>query len=105
MDAKRQQELFSEMEVDMMTDLYNRCVRCVRAYFTALITVPHIRLATSCQKKCIPPRYHDGDLTKGEAICLDRCVGKFMEIHDKVGKKLTEMYMQDEALAKQLQTK
>lgn len=76
----------------------------MRAYFTAA-AVPNIRLATSCQKKCIPPRYHDGDLTKGEAICLDRCVGKFMEIHDKVGKKLTEMYMQDEALAKQLQTK
>jgi signal transduction histidine kinase len=26
-----------------------------------------------------------------------------MEIHDKIGKKLTEMYMQDEALMKQLQ--
>lgn len=78
-------------------------VRSVRA---AHSFSPHLRLAISCQKKCIPPRYHDGDLSKGEAICLDRCVGKFMEIHDKVGKKLTEMYMQDEALTKQLaQTK
>jgi import inner membrane translocase subunit TIM10 len=84
MDAKKQQEIFAEMEIEMMTDLYTR-------------------LTASCQKKCISPKYHEGELTKGESICLDRCVGKFMEIHDKIGKKLTEMYMQDEALMKQLQ--
>ena len=61
------------------------------------------RLAKSCQKKCIPPKYVEADLTKGESICLDRCVAKFLEVHDRVGKKLTQMYLQDEAVAKQIQ--
>ena len=61
------------------------------------------RLSKSCQKKCIPPKYIEADLTKGESICLDRCVAKFLEVHDRVGKKLTQMYLQDEAVAKQIQ--
>lgn len=62
------------------------------------------RLSRSCHKKCIPPKYNEGELSKGEAICLDRCVAKFMEVHDRVGKKLTSMYMPDEAAIKQMQT-
>ena len=61
------------------------------------------RLSKACHKKCIPPKYHEGDLSKGEAICVDRCVAKFMEVHDRVGKKLTNMYTQDQAAMKQLQ--
>ena len=61
------------------------------------------RLTAACHKKCIPPKYKEGELTKGEAVCLDRCVAKYLEIHDQVGKKLTSMYMQDEALMKQMQ--
>ncbi len=61
------------------------------------------RLSRSCHKKCIPPKYHDADLSKGEAICLDRCVAKFLEVHDRIGKKLTSMYMHDEAMMKQMQ--
>ena len=40
---------------------------------------------------------------KGESICLDRCVARFLEVHDRVGKKLTQMYLQDETVAKQIQ--
>lgn len=72
------------LELEMMTDLYKK-------------------LSKSCQKKCIPPKYIEADLTKGESICLDRCVAKFLEVHDRVGKKLTQMYLQDEAVAKQIQ--
>lgn len=57
------------------------------------------RLSKTCHKKCIPPKYHEGDLSKGEAICVDRCVGKFMEVHDRIGKKLTSMYTQDQTAA------
>ena len=57
------------------------------------------RLSKTCHKKCIPPKYHEGDLSKGEAICVDRCVGKFMDVHDRIGKKLTSMYTQDQATA------
>lgn len=68
-------------------------------YFNILF----FRLSTACQKKCIPPKYHEADLNKGEAICLDRCVAKFLEVHDRIGKKLTAMYMQDEQMMKQMQ--
>ena len=54
-----------------------------------------------CHKKCIPPKYHEAELTKGEAICLDRCVAKFMEVHDRIGKKLMTS-MQDEGAMKQM---
>ena len=59
------------------------------------------RLSRACHKKCIPPKYHEGELTKGEAICLDRCVAKFMEVHDRIGKKLMTS-MQDEGAMKQM---
>ncbi len=45
-------------------------------------------MTNACHKKCVPPRYNEADLTKGESICLDRCVAKYFDIHDKVGKKL-----------------
>jgi import inner membrane translocase subunit TIM10 len=61
------------------------------------------RLSRSCHSKCIPPRYSEGELSKGEAVCLDRCVAKFLEIHDRIGKKLTAMYMQEQATMKQMQ--
>ena len=61
------------------------------------------RLTVACQKKCISPKYKEGDLTKGESVCLDRCVAKYLEIHDRIGKKLTSMSMQDEKLMSQLQ--
>jgi len=78
-------KIITDLEIEMMADMYNK-------------------MASVCQKKCIPPRYSEGDLSKGEAVCLDRCVAKYMEIHDRIGKKLTAVSMQDqEAAQKQLQ--
>ena len=54
------------------------------------------RLTAVCHKKCIAPKYREADLQKGEAVCIDRCVAKYMEIHERVGKKLTEISMQDQ---------
>jgi import inner membrane translocase subunit TIM10 len=51
-------------------------------------------MTNACHKKCIPPKYHESDLTKGESVCIDRCVAKYFEIHDKVGKKLTALSTQ-----------
>ena len=62
------------------------------------------RMTAACQKKCIPPKYKDSELNKGEAVCIDRCVAKYMEIHDRIGKKLTTMSKQDEETMKKLQT-
>ena len=61
-------------------------------------------MTAACQKKCIPPKYNDAELSKGEAVCLDRCVAKYMEVHDRIGKKLTNMSMQDEETASKLQS-
>ena len=45
-------------------------------------------MTKSCLKKCIPPRYQDGELTKGESVCLDRCSAKFMEAYLHTAKTL-----------------
>ncbi|KAJ7225740.1 mitochondrial import inner membrane translocase subunit TIM10 [Mycena pura] len=55
-------------EMDTVTDLFNRMV-------------------ASCQNKCIA-RYAEGDLSKGESVCIDRCVAKYHEVYGKVGEKL-----------------
>ena len=63
------------------------------------------RLTSACQKKCISPKYKEGELTKGESVCLDRCVAKYLEIHERIGKKLTAMSAQDEQLMAQMQSR
>ncbi|GJE87796.1 Tim10/DDP family zinc finger protein [Phanerochaete sordida] len=59
-------------ELDMITDVFNK-------------------LVTSCHTKCISARYAEGDLNKGESVCIDRCVSKFFEVNKKVGEKLQTM--------------
>ncbi|KAI0314977.1 Tim10/DDP family zinc finger-domain-containing protein, partial [Amylostereum chailletii] len=56
-------------ELDMVTDIFNRIV-------------------TTCHTKCISTRYAEGDLNKGESVCIDRCVAKFFEANKKVGERL-----------------
>lgn len=46
----------------------------------------------TCQTKCIPRRYHEPDLNKGESVCIDRCVAKYGAVHKLLGKKLQETY-------------
>ncbi|KAF9535559.1 Tim10/DDP family zinc finger-domain-containing protein [Crepidotus variabilis] len=56
-------------ELDTVTDFFNRMVQ-------------------SCHSKCISTRYAEGDLNKGESVCIDRCVAKFNDVQKKVGEKL-----------------
>lgn len=54
------------------------------------------RLVTSCHTKCIQPnpqnhRYAEGELLKGEAVCIDRCTAKFFEVNKKVGERMQTM--------------
>ncbi|TFY78954.1 hypothetical protein EWM64_g5057 [Hericium alpestre] len=56
-------------ELDMVTDVFNRIVN-------------------ACHNKCISTRYAEGDLNKGESVCIDRCVSKFFEANKKVGERL-----------------
>lgn len=46
------------------------------AQFDAMATVFNAMLST-CQAKCVRrDMYSEGELTKGEAACVDRCVAK-----------------------------
>lgn len=76
-------KMVAELEIEMMSDMYRRMTK-------------------SCQQKCISSHYKEAELTKGEAICLDRCVAKYLNIHDKLGKVLTQMTQQDDKQLQQL---
>lgn len=77
-------QMVQELEIEMMSDMYNR-------------------MTQACHKKCIPPKYKDAELGKGESVCLDRCIAKYLDIHERIGKKLTQMSMQDEDFVKRMQ--
>ena len=77
-------QLVAELEIEMMSDMYNR-------------------MTSACHRKCIPPKYREAELNKGESVCIDRCVAKYLDVHERIGKKLTTMSMQDEEMVKKLQ--
>ncbi|KKY39233.1 putative mitochondrial import inner membrane translocase subunit tim10 [Diaporthe ampelina] len=52
------------------------------------------RLNKACAKKCIPNNYLEGDINKGEAVCLDRCAAKFFDVHLKVSDILQQQQQQ-----------
>lgn len=33
----------------------------------------------------------EGDLLKGESVCIDRCVAKYFEVNKKVGERMQQM--------------
>lgn len=74
-------QMMQDIEIEMMSDLYNR-------------------MTSACHKKCIPPKYLDSELGKGEQVCLDRCVAKYLDIHERIGKKLTALSTQEADLLK-----
>jgi len=76
-------KFMQDLEVEMMSDMYNR-------------------MLLVCHEKCISKKYTEPDVSKGEGVCLDRCVAKFLEIHDRVGRKLTQMTVQDDAMMKRM---
>ena len=58
-------------------------------YFQHATNTHHyvLRLTTTCQKKCVSPKFNEGELNKGEATCLDRCVSKYIEIQKQIDTK------------------
>lgn len=74
--------------LETVTDFFNRMVRSAQTRFpmTSLsqANAPH----RACHEKCISTRYHEQDLNKGETVCIDRCVAKFVEVQKRVGEKL-----------------
>ncbi|GAA5879627.1 hypothetical protein JCM3774_004290 [Rhodotorula dairenensis] len=46
------------------------------------------RIVSSCHAKCISTRYAEAELNKGESVCVDRCVGKYFAVNEKVQERL-----------------
>ena len=46
----------------------------------------------ACSMKCKIPsnNYDKSDIVKKEAVCLDRCVNKYMLFHDAIGKRISK---------------
>ncbi|XP_061833052.1 mitochondrial import inner membrane translocase subunit Tim10 isoform X1 [Nerophis lumbriciformis] len=91
MDPMKAQQLAAELEVEMMADMYNRG-QAVPA------TSKGSSMTNACHRKCVPPHYKEAELTKGESVCLDRCVAKYLDLHERLGRKLTELSVQDEEM-------
>ncbi|RDL33140.1 putative mitochondrial import inner membrane translocase subunit TIM10 [Venustampulla echinocandica] len=66
----------AEQEMDLFTDMFNK-------------------LQQACMKKCVPKEYREGELNKGEGVCIDRCSSKFFDVQLKISELL-----QAEAAAK-----
>ncbi|KAG8185928.1 hypothetical protein JTE90_010715 [Oedothorax gibbosus] len=63
LDASKMQ-IVQNLEIEMMSDMYNR-------------------MTAACHLKCIPPKYTEAELAKGESVCLDRCVAKYLDFPRK----------------------
>ncbi|XP_066594968.1 mitochondrial import inner membrane translocase subunit Tim10-like [Prorops nasuta] len=74
-------KLMQDLEIEMMSDMYNR-------------------MTSACHRKCIPPKYTEPELGKGESVCIDRCIAKYLEIHERIGKKLTQISIQEDSILK-----
>lgn len=84
----------AEAEMDLMTDMYNKYVS-IHAQDTHDHLPNNYRLTSACLKKCIPREYREGELNKGEGVCIDRCAAKFFDVQMKISE-----LMQQQAQAK-----
>ncbi|CAM9497675.1 unnamed protein product [Bubo scandiacus] len=85
MDPLRAQQLAAELEVDMMADMYNR-------------------MTQACHRKCVPPHYKGrGAVEGGRACAWTAAWPSTWRVHERMGKKLTELSLQDEELLKRMQ--
>ena len=48
------------------------------------------RLTKACRQKCIPSDYREGELNKGEGVCLDRCTAKYFDVHMKISEQMQQ---------------
>lgn len=46
------------------------------------------RILATCEKKCLPHEYGEGELATGETTCIDRCVSKYVKANYMVGNNL-----------------
>lgn len=47
-------------------------------------------------KRCLVSNSNEPNLSSGETVCINRCVGKFFEVHSVVGEKIQEMTLAEQ---------
>lgn len=62
----------AEAELDMVTDMFNR-------------------LVDKCHEKCIQKNYSEGNISKTESLCVDRCVSKYFAVNVQVGENMQQL--------------
>lgn len=63
------------MNVNSQAPSTVEATRAEMMFFTELLN----KMVDQCYRKCVP-RYQDSDLNTGESVCVDRCVGKYMDV-------------------------
>jgi import inner membrane translocase subunit TIM10 len=89
-----------EQEMKLMASMHSRYVfspLCIILCWSALIVskmanprLSAYRMIQMCTKKCLPTDYREGELNKGESVCLDRCASKFFEAQNVVSEQLNK---------------
>lgn len=46
------------------------------------------KVLSTCEAKCLVHEYGEGELTKGELECIDRCVSKYVKANKVVGEQI-----------------
>ncbi|XP_045173801.1 mitochondrial import inner membrane translocase subunit Tim10-like [Mercenaria mercenaria] len=67
--SEDQQKVLSQME-ELLIETFNTVKR-------------------TCSEKCLNHKYDQTNLVKNEAVCMDRCVAKYMELHDLIGRRIS----------------
>ena len=70
----------AENELEMVTDLVRRL-----AMTYIFVCNFNVSMSKSCHEKCITPKYYEADLNKGESVCIDRCVAKYLDVNVRIG--------------------
>jgi import inner membrane translocase subunit TIM10 len=50
-------------------------------------------MVDSCTKKCVmssSQTFSEGELNKGESVCMDRCIAKYVQAMEKMSKLMQE---------------
>lgn len=61
----------AQREMEAMTDMFTR-------------------MTDQCYRKCVT-HYNDSELSKGESVCVERCVYKYLDVQRKVGERMSRL--------------
>ena len=90
MDAEA---LAKQLEMEAMADMFTKMTdschnKCISKFYDWSTTTTNYKLGQ---------HYHMGEMDKAESVCADRCTSKFMEMHELIGKEITEFSMKNQA--------